>query len=86
MTLSSNSDFAKLCLGIPHNIEHVSELLSTDLSRGDKAQILDISGDISLSCQKNGVFDCEVRQGIRTPPNVTASFHHKTYDANSRMK
>jgi len=27
MTLSFNSDFAKLCLGIPHNIEHVSELL-----------------------------------------------------------
>ena len=27
MTLSSNSDFAKLCLGIPHSIEHVSELL-----------------------------------------------------------
>ena len=50
---------------------------STDRSRGDKAQIPDISGDISISCRKDGVLDREVRSGTRTPRNVTASIHQK---------
>ena len=59
-----------------YSMLRLSELVGR--SRGDKAQIPDISEDITISCRKDDVLNREVRSGTRTPHDVTASHPGKS--------